>query len=161
MINYIFELTFLLYGLFLLYKAQYLTCLILLVLSLILITKGFRYKESIIITIIFLLFLTQYHVYFPYREHYVNNEGKESNESIEGFKSNAEKKEDARIRKQKRSEKKDRIRLKREIKSSYAGYPRRYIKNKMKIDKKSKDWSEALNKWSLLKENFFIILNKN
>ena len=58
MINYIVELTFLIYGLFLLSRAQYLTCLILLVLSLILVTKGFQYKISIIITIIILLFIT-------------------------------------------------------------------------------------------------------
>jgi hypothetical protein len=41
----------------------------------------------------------------------------------------------------------------------YAGYPRRYIKNKMKLDTKSKDWGNAIGKWSLLKENLFMILN--
>ena len=68
MINYLVELIFLIFGFYLLNQSQYLTCLILLILSLILLTKGFKYKESIIITIIFIIFLTQYHTYFPDRQ---------------------------------------------------------------------------------------------
>ena len=165
MINYIVELTFLIYGLFLLSRAQYLTCLILLVLSLILVTKGFQYKISIIITIIVLLFITQYHVYFPYREQFINIEkgesieGTESTESIEGFKTMAEKELDAKIKKDRKKEKKQKARLERELQRMYAGYPRRFIKNKMKLDTKSKNWGDSLGKWSLLKENLFMIFN--
>jgi len=166
MINYIVELTFLIYGLFLLSRAQYLTCLILLVLSLILVTKGFQYKISIIITIIILLFITQYHLYFPYREQFINNQNniekikrENENENIEGFKTMAEKELDSKIKKDKKRVKKEKTRLERELQRMYAGFPRRYIKNKIKLDTKSKDWGDALGKWSLLKENLFMIFN--
>ncbi len=167
MMNYIVELTFLLYGLLLLSNAQYLTCLILLILSLILIMKGFPYKNSIIITIVILLFITQYHTFFPSRDmksyNNINNNGddnsNDNNNSIEGFKTITEKKEDKEIKKNIKKEKRQKDRLDRELLKLYAGYPRRYIKNKMKLDKKSKDWGEALSKWSLLKENLFMIFN--
>ncbi len=168
MINYIVELTFLLYGLLLLSNAQYLTCLILLILSLIFIMKGLPYKNSIIITIILLLFITQYHTFFPSRDmklnQYINEQKENENENekpiqIEGFKTISEKKEDREIKKNIKKEKRQKARLDKELLKLYAGYPRRYIKNKMKIDKKSKDWEEALSKWSLLKENLFMIFN--
>jgi hypothetical protein len=164
MINYIVELTFLLYGLLLLSNAQYLTCLILLILSLIFIMKGLPYKNSIIITIILLLFITQYHTFFPSRDMKLNQYINEQNENekypqIEGFKTIAEKKEEREFKKNIKKEKRQKARLDKELSKLYAGYPRRYIKNKMKIDKKSKDWEEALSKWSLLKENLFMIFN--
>ena len=43
-----------------------------------------------------------------------------------------------------------------ENKKYYSNYPRRY----MKIEKKSGSWGNALSKWSLLKENLFILLNR-
>lgn len=162
--NYLVELTFILYGFFLITQAQYLTCLILLVLSFILVTKGFNYNISIIFTIIFLLFLTQYHRFFPYRDRDreidIDNENGNNN-AIEGFKSKSEIKIiDKKIKKR---EKRKKIRQKRfgeENKKYYSNYPRRYIKNKMKIEKKSGSWGNALSKWSLLKENLFILLNR-
>jgi hypothetical protein len=114
---------------------------------------------------ILLLFITQYHVYFPYREQFKNNtnnieyNNKEASENIEGFKTMAEKELDTKIKKDRKTEKKQKARLERELQKMYAGYPRRYIKNKMKLDSKSKDWGDALGKWSLLKENLFMIFN--
>jgi hypothetical protein len=142
-------------------QSQYLTCLILLVLSFILVTKGFNYNTSIIFTIIFLLFITQYHRFFPYRDREVNiNENKNNNE-IEGFKSKSEIKIiDKKIKKRKKKEKLRQKRLEEENTKYYSNYPRRYIKNKKKIEKKSTSWGESLGKWSLLKENFFILLNR-
>ena len=66
--QYLVEITFLLYGLYLLHQSQYLSLLILLVLSLILIMKGIKHKESLVITMTILLFITQYHRYFPSRD---------------------------------------------------------------------------------------------
>ena len=71
--QYLVEITFLLYGLYLLHELQYLSLLILLVLSLILIMKGIQHKESLVITMVILLFTTQYHRYFPSRNN-INNE---------------------------------------------------------------------------------------
>ena len=162
--KYLVELTFILYGFFLITQAQYLTCLILLVLSFILVTKGYNYNSSIIFTIIFLLFITQYHRFFPYRNREINdseNLNTNDEDKIEGFKSKSEiKKMDKKI---KSSEKRKSIRQKRlteETKKYYSNYPRRYIKNKLKIKKKSPNWGASLRKWSLLKENFFILLNR-
>jgi hypothetical protein len=163
--KYLVELTFLLYGFFLIMQAQYLTCSILLVLSFILVTKGFNYNTSIIFTIIFLLFITQYHRFFPYRDREVNineNENENNNNNkIEGFKSKSEIKIiDNKIKKREKRKKIRQKRLKEENKKYYSNYPRRYIKNKMKIEKKSSSWGDSLRKWSLLKENFFILLNR-
>jgi hypothetical protein len=161
--KYLVELTFLLYGFFLITQAQYLTCLILLVLSFILVTKGFNYNTSIIFTIIFLLFITQYHRFFPYRDRdiEVNSNQNENNNEIEGFKSKSEIKIiDTKIKKREKRKKIRQKRLMEENKKYYSNYPRRYIKNKMKIEKKSGSWGNALSKWSLLKENLFILLNR-
>ncbi len=170
MINYLYELAFLLYGGLLIHQKQYLVCLIMLVLSLILILKGFKYKSSIIMTIILLIFITQYHHYFKNKETRDKDlqisECDQTNTNInEGFasyykKTTAEKKKDKMIRKSERNEKRRQKRLKKESSSFFTRYPKEYIKNKEKIDKPSKNWGDALNKWSLLKENFFIILNK-
>jgi len=178
MINYLVEITFLIYGFYLLNQSQYLTCLILLILSLILFIKGFKYKESIIITIIILLFLTQYHIYFPYRETQNNNNNQ--NNSYEGFKDNKtileidekEIKDDKEIRKEneerelKEKEKKERRKKRKQEKlleieerKTYANYPTKYRKNIRKINTKSKNWGDSLYKWKYLKENLFIILN--
>jgi hypothetical protein len=161
--KYLVELTFILYGFFLITQAQYLTCLILLVLSFILVTKGFNYNTSIIFTIIFLLFITQYHRFFPYRDRdrEVNNNENVNNNEIEGFKSKSEIKIiDKKIKKREKRKKIRQKRLGEENKKYYSNYPRRYIKNKMKIEKKSGSWGSALGKWSLLKENLFILLNR-
>ncbi len=159
--NYLVELTFLLYGIFLITQAQYLTCLILLVLSFILVIKGFNYNNSIIFTIIFLLFITQYHRFFPYRDRDNSNNENQNNNEIEGFKSKSEIKIiDKKIKKREKKEKIRQKRLQEENNKYYSNYPRRYIKNKMKIEKKSGNWGNALSKWSLLKENLFILLNK-
>ena len=165
--KYLVELTFLLYGFFLITQAQYLTCLILLVLSFILVTKGFNYNTSIIFTIIFLLFITQYHRFFPYRDrdkdfnNNGNGNGNGNNNQIEGFKSKSEIKIiDDKIKKREKRKKIRKKRLMEENKKYYSNYPRRYIKNKMKIEKKSGSWGNALSKWSLLKENLFILLNR-
>jgi hypothetical protein len=163
--KYLVELTFILYGFFLITQAQYLTCLILLVLSFILVTKGFNYNTSIIFTIIFLLFITQYHRFFPYRDRdiliEVNNNENRNNNEIEGFKSKSEIKIiDKKIKKREKRKKIRQKRLREENKKYYSNYPRRYIKNKMKIEKKSGSWGNALSKWSLLKENLFILLNR-
>jgi len=71
----------------------------------------------------------------------------------------AEKELDSKIKKDKKRVKKEKTRLERELQRMYAGFPRRYIKNKIKLDTKSKDWGDALGKWSLLKENLFMIFN--
>ena len=173
MINYLVELTFLIYGFYLLNQSQYLTCLILLILSLILFIKGFKYKESIIITIVIILFLTQYHIYFPYREN------QNQNNALEGFKNSKtileieeEIKDDKEIRKEneekqlKEKEKKERMKKRKqdrlleiEEKKTYANYPTKYRKNIRKINEKPKNWGDSLYKWKYLKENLFIILN--
>jgi hypothetical protein len=159
--NYLVELTFILYGFFLIIQSQYLTCLILLVLSFILVTKGFNYNTSIIFTIIFLLFITQYHRFFPYRDRNIEDNSNENNNAIEGFKSKSEIKIiDNKIKKRKKKNQIRQKRLSEENKKYYSNYPRRYIKNKMKIEKKSGSWGNALGKWSLLKENLFILLNQ-
>lgn len=178
MINYLVELTFLIYGFYLLNQSQYLTCLILLTLSLILFVKGFKYRESIIITIIILLFLTQYHKYFPYRE--IQNNNNNQNNSYEGFKNSKtileiderEIKDDREIRKEnkerelKEKEKKERRKKRKyerllaiQERKTYANYPTKYIKNIRKINGKTKSWGDSLYKWKYLKENLFIILN--
>lgn len=166
MINYLVELIFLIFGFYLLKQSQYLTCLILLILSLILLIKGFKYKESIIITIIFIIFLTQYHTYFPLK--------KTKNNSLEGFrndeknkvkharnikKEKLEKELSIKERKEKKRKKKQQKILDMEEEKSYANFPKKYRQNVKKINKKSINWGEGLSKWNLLKENLFIILN--
>ena len=182
MINYLVELTFLIYGFYLLNQSQYLTCLILLILSLILFIKGFKYKESIIITIVIIIFLTQYHIYFPYRENQNNNQNQ--NNALEGFKNSKtilerdgeeikiEIKDDKEIRKEnkerelKEKERKERRKKRKqdklleiEEKKTYASYPTKYRKNIRKINETPKNWGDSLYKWKYLKENLFIILN--
>ena len=172
MINYLVELIFLIFGFYLLKQSQYLTCLILLILSLILLIKGFKYKESIIITIIFIIFLTQYHIYFPLKQ--TENEIENYNNSLEGFKNNEKnkvkharniKKEKLekelllKERKEKKKKKKQEKILDMEEEKSYSNFPKKYRQNVKKINKPSINWGEGLSKWNLLKENLFIILN--
>ena len=162
--QYLVELTFLLYGLYLLSQYQYLTLLILLILSLILILKGVKHKESLIITIVFLIFITEYHKYFPFRE--TNNKNIIiENKNIENFRSNIEDKKlraEKADRKRKRKErKKIKKRLQIEMKKNDSGLPIQYIKNKLKINESSDSLGSALSKWYLFKENFFILLNKD
>ncbi len=177
--NYLVELTFFLFGLYLLLQAQYITLLILLFLSLILVSKGIKYKASLLIPLVIILFITEYHKYFPYRQEIKNTTpNNNSNDSendenidnidneiieIEGFKTNQEdikiKKIKKEVRERAKSRKKIEKRLEKEIKKTNAGMPKRYINNQIKIKKKSNNLSEALDKWSLIKENLFIILN--
>jgi hypothetical protein len=161
------EITFLVYGLYLLNKSQYLTLLILLVLSTILITKGIHHKESIFITIVFLLFITEYHKYFPYREavdtEYIENNEPSQETQIENFKSKVDLKfqaEKAERRKKLKEKKKIKKRLKIEMEKNTSNLPIQYLKNNIKINEKAKSWSESLSKWYLFKENLFILLNK-
>ena len=172
--KYLVELTFFLYGLYLLNEAQYITFLILLVLASILMMKGINHKESLVITIVFLLFITQYHRYFPYREER-NTENLQNlqnlqnnnleNETTEHFKINVEledekyKAEKAERRKKRKERKKLKKRLETEMDKNTVGLPIQYIKNNLKIKEKSKSWSDALSKWYLFKENFMILLN--
>ena len=159
--QYLVEITFLVYGLYLLRDSQYLSLLILLVLSLILIMKGIQYKESLVITMVILLFITQYHRYFPSREKIKNEITIQEN-----FKSKSNSNDKKMIiekaeRKKKRNERKKlKQRLEKEIAKSNSGLPIRYIKNKLKIDETSSSWGDSLSKWYLFKENFFILLNK-
>ncbi len=159
--QYLVEITFLLYGLYLLHESQYLSLLILLVLSLILFIKGINHKESLVITMVILLFITQYHRYFPAREKSQNiivQENFKSKLNPNDKKMIIEKEE----RKKKRNErKKIKARLEKEIKKSNSGLPIRYLKNKLKIDEKSNSWGDSLSKWYLFKENFFILLNND
>ena len=160
--QYLVEITFLLYGLYLLHELQYLSLLILLVLSLILIMKGIQHKESLVITMVILLFTTQYHRYFPSRNN-INNEMTIQ----ENFKSKSNSNDKKMIiekaeRKKKRNERKKlKQRLEKEIAKSNSGLPIRYLKNKMKIDETSNSWGDSLSKWYLFKENFFILLNND
>jgi hypothetical protein len=175
--NYLVELVFLLYGLYLLQEAQFLSVLILLVLSFILLSKGFKYKTSLIITVAILLFLTQYHRFFPSR-HYVEpfnlkstdeadeDEIESIGDYIEGFRNNSNERKYAEIlateKKKRKNRKKEKKRLAAEYKkfTSSSSMPRAYLKNKKKITKKPESWGDALSKWGLLKENLFIVLNK-
>lgn len=177
--NYLVELTFFLFGLYLLLQAQYITLLILLFLSLILVSKGVKYKISLLIPLVVILFISEYHKYFPYRqeikENNMNNsknnniEDDESfdneNIEIEGFKTNQEDKQFKKIRtetkKRAKERKKANKRLEKEIKKNNSGMPKRYINNQIKIKKKSENLSDAWDKWSLIKENLFIILNND
>jgi hypothetical protein len=155
--QYLIEITFLLYGFYLLSQSQYLSLLILLVLSLILIMKGVKHQESLIITIVFLLFISEYHRYFPIKE----------TEKIiqENFKSDPNERkykiEKAERKKKRKERKKIKARLEKEMKKNDSGLPIRYIKNKMKIDETTNSWSESLGKWFLFKENFMILLNND
>ncbi len=161
--QYLVELTFLLYGIYLLSQSQYLTLLILLCLSFILILKGIKHKESLIITIVFLIFITEYHKYFPFRDTTNNNNNDNENE-IENFKSNVNEKKlkaEKADRKRKRKErKKIKERLKIEMRKNDSGLPSQYLKNKIKIEEPSDSWTSSLSKWYLFKENFLILLNQ-
>jgi hypothetical protein len=177
--NYLVELTFFLFGLYLLLQSQYITLLILLFLSLILVSKGIQYKSSLLIPLVIILFITEYHRYFPYRQEIDNNKLNNANDiednsnddndnefiEIEGFKTNQEdikmKKIKKEVRKRAKSRKKVEKRLEKEIKKNNAGMPKRYINNQVKIKKKSNNLSEAWDKWGLIKENLFIILNSD
>ncbi len=173
--HYLVELVFLLYGLYLLQEAQYLTVLILLLLSFILLSKGFKYKNSLIITVVILLFLTQYHKYFPSRQPIETFKLKSTNEAdedeiedigdyIEGFRNNSNDKKYTEIiaaeKKKRKKRKRDNKRLEMQYKKFTSSMPRAYLKNKKKIDKKPESWGDALGKWGLMKENLFILLNK-
>jgi hypothetical protein len=173
--NYLVELVFLLYGLYLLQEAQYLTLLILLLLSFILLSKGFKYKNSLIITVVIILFLTQYHRFFPSRQPVETFTLKSTDEAdedeieaigdyIEGFRNNPNDRKYAEIvandKKKRKQRRKENKRLKNHYKKFTASMPRLYIKNKKKIDKKPESWGDALGKWRLMKENLFILLNK-
>ncbi len=179
--NYLVELTFFLFGLYLLLQAQYITLLILLFLSLILVSKGIKYKSSLLIPLVIILFITEYHKYFPYRQEIKNNTSNDIENSndlendenidnienemieIEGFRTNQEdikmKKIKTEVRKRAKSRKKIEKRLEKEIKKTHSGMPKRYVDNQIKIKKKSNNLSEAWDKWGLVKENLFIILN--
>ena len=163
--QYLVEITFLLYGLYLLNEAQYLSFLILLVLSLILVIKGVKHKESLVITMVILLFITQYHRYFPAREP-SNPKSKDINIQ-ENFKSKLNPNDKKMIiekaeRKKKRNErKKIKQQLEKEIRKSNSDLPIKYLKNKKKIDEKTNSWGDSLSKWYLFKQNFFILLNND
>lgn len=185
--NYLVELTFFVFGLYLLSQSQYITLLILLFLSLILVSKGVKHKSCLLIPLIIILFLTEYHKYFSYRSEiktqdtdtvkkinsniYYDNEydDKEYDDNkfddIEGFRSNPEDKKIKKIkkavRKRMKTRKNNQKRLEKEMQKSDAGLPKRYIENKIKIKSKSKNLSEAWDKWSLLKENLYILLNND
>ncbi len=187
--NYLVELTFFVFGLYLLSQSQYITLLILLFLSLILVSKGVQHKSTLLIPLIIVLFITEYHKYFPYRNEIKNKEynSKDINnivgdgdddgydddnldlnvDAIEGFsfKTNQEDKKLNKIKKAVRkimkTRRNNKKRLEKEIQKSNAGLPKRYIDNQIKIKKKSKNLSDALDKWSLLKENLYILLNND
>ncbi len=162
------EITLLIYGIYLLQQEQYLTLLILLLLSLILIMKGVQYKESVLLAIVFILFITQYHRYFPYRNLDDNkeyeNESQNNNNEIEHFR-NREfedlklKAEKIERRKKRKERKKIKKRLEKEISKNESNLPIQYLKNKVKINKKTDSWSDSLGKWYLFKENFLLLLN--
>jgi hypothetical protein len=178
--NYLVELTFFVFGLYLLSQSQYITLLILLFLSLILVSKGIQHKSSLLIPLIIILFITEYHKYFPYRNEIKNKENNDNYndnyndlddndlydnqlDAIEGFKSNKEDKQINKIkktvRKRMKTRKNNKKRLEKEMQKSNAGLPKRYIDNQIKIKSKSKNLSEAWDKWTLLKENLYILLN--
>ncbi len=175
--NYLVELTFFAFGLYLLSQSQFITLLILLFLSLILFSKGIQNKSCLLIPLIIILFITEYHKYFPYRNEIKNIENNnqldefdnfddfDDSKSIEGFKSNQETKEINKIkkavRKRMKTRKNNKKRLEQEIQKTNAGLPKRYIENQIKIKKTSKNLSEAWDKWSLLKENLYILLNSD
>ena len=157
------EITLLIYGMYLLQQQQYLTLLILLLLSLILIMKGINYKESVLISIVFILFITQYHRYFPYRDQDTQIK-EEDNDGIENFR-NREledlklKSEKIERRKKRKERKKIKKRVESEISKNQSDLPIQYLKNKVKINKKAESWGDALGKWYLFKENFLLLLN--
>lgn len=158
------EITLLIYGIYLLQQHQYLTLLILLILSFILIMKGVNYKESVLIAIVFILFITEYHRYFPSREQYSEIKEEENNDGIENFR-NTEledlklKAEKIERRKKRKERKKIKKRVEKEIAKNESNLPIQYLKNKVKINKKTNSWSESLGKWYLFKENFLLLLN--
>lgn len=156
--NYLLEATVLLYGSYLLYHRQYITYLILIVMSMIFVLKGINYQESLLFTLVVVLFLTQYHKYFPYRE-----EVQAEPEIQEGFEiklSRKDKEMKERARKNRRSRKKHEKNMEIHMSKLNSMYPRRYIHNKKLIDRRSETLSDSWRKWARLKENFFIILNK-
>lgn len=161
------EITLLIYGMYLLQHQQYLTLLILLLLSFILIMKGINYKESVLIAIVFILFITQYHRYFPSRNDNDNDNSTnidKEDDGIENFR-NREledlklKTEKIERRKKRKERKKIKSRVEKEISKNESDLPIQYIKNKVKIKKKAESWGESLGKWYLFKENFLLLLN--
>jgi hypothetical protein len=128
--------------------------------SMILVIKRIDYKESLIFSMIFIIFITQYHRYFPYREDISIENGKK-----EGFKSKAsglsieDKKIISRAKKNRKSRKKIETNIKKHSSSLNSLFPKRYVHNGNIIDKSSKNMSDAWKKWARLKENFYIIIN--
>lgn len=172
--NFLLEATVLLYGYYLLYNSQYITYLILIVMSMIFVLKGISYKESLLFTLIFVLFVTQYHKYFPYRDEIIeykkNNEttigGFITEESItqesdnkEGFKNSADLEIKKRAKKNRRSRKKIEKNINTNSKSVNSIFNKRYIHNEKMINAPSKNMGDSWRKWARLKENFYIILN--
>ena len=158
------EITLLIYGMYLLQHQQYLTLLILLILSLILIMKGINYKESVLVAIVVILFITQYHRYFPYREEDIQIKKEDNDDGIENFRNKEYedlklKAEKAERRKKRKERKKIKMRVEKEITKNESDLPIQYLKNKVKINKKPESWGEALSKWYLFKENFLLLLN--
>jgi hypothetical protein len=126
--------------------------------------KGVNYKESVLIAIVCILFITEYHRYFPSREQYSEIKEEENNDGIENFR-NTEledlklKAEKIERRKKRKERKKIKKRVEKEIAKNESNLPIQYLKNKVKINKKTNSWTESLGKWYLFKENFLLLLN--
>uniref|UniRef100_A0A6C0E8M3 Uncharacterized protein n=1 Tax=viral metagenome TaxID=1070528 RepID=A0A6C0E8M3_9ZZZZ len=160
--NHLLEFTVLLYGLYLLYYRQYITYLILIVMSMVLVIKKINYKESLLFSMIFIIFVTQYHKYFPYRD---TDKDRDDTLTSEGFKNKTkgltleEKKIIARAKKNRRSRKKIETNIKKHSSSINSLFPKRYVHNDKIISSPSQNMSDSWKKWARLKENFYIILN--
>jgi len=166
--NYLLEITVLLYGSYLLYHSQYVTYLILIVMSMIFVLKGIKYQESLLFTLVFVLLLTQYHKHFPYRDEIKDNEREneptkegfeEGLDTKEGFKSVADQELRLRAKKNRRSRKKIETNIAKNAKTLNSIFNKRYLHNEKIIDKQSKNMSDSWRKWGRLKENFYIIIN--
>lgn len=168
--NNLIEITTILYGLYLLKNQQYLTYLILVCMSMAFVINNVNYKESLLFSVIFLIILTQFHRYFPYREEVGSipnstiNQTSSQPPKIEGFSKNKNTEQDIKdneIKKRAKKRHKERKRLEKKIdeamKKSYSNFSRRYQHNMKKIKKPSENFTDVIDKWSRLKENFYLI----
>jgi hypothetical protein len=124
----------------------------------ILVIKRIDYKESLLVSMVVIIFITQYHKYFSYRVDVTGNPP-----YTEGFKNNGvtpdEKKIIARAKKNRRSRIKIEANIKKHSSNINSLFSKRYNHNDKIIDSPSENMSDSWKKWARLKENFYIILN--
>lgn len=153
----------LIYSIYLIKNNDITTLLIFITFSIILAIKFKPIEYGVIFSFIFTLFLTKYHQVFPDR--YNRNKSIPVQVGAEGFSNKNyktdEEKESIRKRKKRICRKKKLAkRLSKAKDKMGSDMPKRYQKNmKFIFGKRSKNISQSLEKFTRLKENFFMILD--